>query len=258
MAAAITGFYDLTGWADRSPAGPYLAYTDGVAPRFMLASLLSALEHRRDTGEGQHIDISQAEAAIHFLAPAILDSEINDHVWHRQGNRDLYFAPHGVYRVKGEDQWISIVCKDDRSLLSFCALAGFSDLADNTELQSREGRLKEAKMLDSLIEKWSINQEGSALESKLIAAGIAAHMVQNSPECIVDPQLKHREHFVRVPHLSTGEFVVEGTRFKLSRTPGRIEHANPEIGQHNAHVLTEILGYNTDRMADVFASLAMS
>ena len=257
MAAAITGFYDLTGWADRSPAGPYLAYTDGVAPRFMLASLLSALEHRRATGEGQHIDISQAEAAIHFLAPAILDSEINDHVWHRQGNRDLYFAPHGVYRVKGEDQWISIVCKDDRSWLSFCALAGFSDLADNTELQSREGRLKEAKMLDSLIEKWSINQEGSALESKLIAAGIAAHMVQNSPECMGDPQLKHREHFVRVPHLSTGEFVVEGTRFKLSRTPGRIEHANPEIGQHNAHVLTEILGYDTDRMADVFVSLAM-
>ena len=66
MAAAITGFYDLTGWSDRSPAGPFLAYTDGVSPRFMLASLLAALDHRRRAGRGQHIDLSQSEAALHL------------------------------------------------------------------------------------------------------------------------------------------------------------------------------------------------
>ena len=62
MAAAVTGFNDLTGWSDRPPAGPYLAYTDGVSPRFMVATLMAALEHKRKTGDGQYIDLSQAEA----------------------------------------------------------------------------------------------------------------------------------------------------------------------------------------------------
>ena len=258
MAAAITGFYDLTGWEDRSPAGPYLAYTDGVAPRFMLASVMSAIEHRRATGEGQYIDISQAEAAIHFLAPAILDSEVNDHVWHRQGNRDLGLAPHGVYPVKGDDQWIAIACQDDQAWIDFCAVAGFDQLSADPELKSSAGRLKKCEMLDALIEGWSAVQDGELLQSKLIEAGVAAHIVQNSPECMVDPQLSHREHFVSVPHVNMGDFIIEGTRFKLSRTPGGPKRANPEIGEHNAYVLTEILGYDVDRMADVFASLAMS
>ena len=92
----------------------------------------------------------------------------------------------------------------------------------------------------------------------LISSGVAAHIVQNSPESVADPQLKYREHFVTVPHSSVGNFVIEGSRFRLSRTPGGPVCANPEIGEHNAHVLTEILGYDVDRMADVFASLAMN
>ena len=34
-AAAISGFYEITGWPDRPPSGPFTAYTDTVAPRFL-------------------------------------------------------------------------------------------------------------------------------------------------------------------------------------------------------------------------------
>ncbi len=77
LAGAITGFYELTGWPDRPPAGPFLAYTDYVAPRYTVAALLAALDWRRRTGHGQHLDLAQAEASIHFLAPAILDHTMN-------------------------------------------------------------------------------------------------------------------------------------------------------------------------------------
>src|SRR3954454_20405775 len=63
LAGAVTGFYELTGWPDRSPAGPFLAYTDYVAPRFAMATLLAALERRRRTGLGEYLDFSQAEAS---------------------------------------------------------------------------------------------------------------------------------------------------------------------------------------------------
>ena len=258
MAAAIAGFYDLTGWLDRSPAGPYLAYTDGVSPRFMLASLMAALEHRRDTGRGQHIDISQAEAAIHFLAPAVLEYEMNNKIWRRQGNRDLRYAPHGVYPVKGQDQWIAIACQHDMAWKKLCELAEFSAESADPDLSTAAGRLERSDRLDALLADWTCGFGGEELQSVLISSGVAAHIVQNSPESVTDPQLKYREHFLSVPHSSVGDFIVEGSRFRLSRTPGRPAHANPEIGEHNAHVLTEILEYDVDKMADVFASLAMT
>ena len=237
MAAAIAGFYDLTGWDDRSPAGPYLAYTDGVAPRFMLAGLMAALEHRRGTGEGQHIDLSQAEAAIHFLAPAILEYERTGQIWHRMGNRDRNLQPHGVYPAAGDDAWIAIACVDDASRDALRSIVGELD--------------------DGAIATWTITHTVSEAEAILIEAGVPAHGVQNSAECGADPQFAAREHFIEVPHTSEGAMVIENTRCKLSRTPGAPSHAGPELGEHNVYVLQEILGYDDEQLANAFASLAM-
>ena len=60
-----------------------------------------------------------------------------------------------------------------------------------------------------------------------------------------------------VPHTGLGDMVVEGSRFKLSRTPGGPRHAGPELGEHNAEVLKDILGYDDERIANAFASLAV-
>ena len=91
----------------------------------------------------------------------------------------------------------------------------------------------------------------------MISAGVAAHILQNSPECMEDPQLAEREHFISVPHASLGEFVVENSRFRLSRTPASILRAGPELGEHNVEVLEKMLGYDSDQVADAFASLAL-
>lgn len=257
MAAALAGFYDLTGWPDRSPAGPYLAYTDGVSPRFMLVSLLGALEHRRRTGEGQHIDLSQAEAAIHLLAPAILDHELNGRVWHRMGNRDLEYCPHGVYPARGEDRWVAIACQSDAAWRGLCGAMERDDLLADPALATAAGRFAREDELDRALAEWTDVRGESEVEAALTKAGVAAHAVQNSQECVDDPQLVHRRHFVAVPHTATEEMVVENTRSLLSRTPSRVTRGGPTLGEHNVEVLQDILGYDDARMADVFASLAM-
>ena len=251
MAAAVTGFYELTGWADRSPAGPYLAYTDGVSPRFLLAALLAALDHKRATGEGQHIDVSQAEAAIHLLAPALHDYGLNGRIWTRDGNKDANMCPHGIYRTAGEDEWIAIVCQDE---VAWDALKRMLDLPELPAFADRKDREDE---LNNLIEAWTATQDGPALQSKLIDAGIAAHVVQDSRMCWSDPQYKHRGHFVTVPQAVAGGMVVEASRFQLQSTPSVIQRGPPATGEHNIDVLTEILGYDEDRLADVLSSLCM-
>ena len=122
MASAWCGFYEVAGWPDRDPAGPWGAYTDFIGARYNAIAVLAALEHRKRTGEGQHIDLSQAEASIHFLAPAILDYQVNGRVARRTGNRDPLMAPHGVYPVRGEDRWIAIAVADDEQWRALCKI----------------------------------------------------------------------------------------------------------------------------------------
>src|SRR5438876_5247121 len=109
LAAALSGFYEIAGWADRAPAPPYGAYTDYVVPRLAATALLAAVDHQRRTGEGQHLDVSQVEAALHFLAPALLDHELTGRVATRTGNRSDHAAPHGAYPCAGDEgffQWL--------------------------------------------------------------------------------------------------------------------------------------------------------
>lgn len=250
MAAAIAGFFYPVGWPDRPPAGPFAAYTDFTSPRWLIAAVMGALEHRRATGEGQYVDLSQAEAALHLLSPALLEQTVNQRIWEAAGNRDLVFAPHGAYRTSGDDHWLAIACTDDASWAALAAMIGRGDLKglDSAERHARHDEI------DELIEVWTSDRDGDELMFDLQAAGIAAHTVQNSAEMANDPQLRYRGHFVQVPHGKQGMTVVEGTRFQMSRTPAVVKRGGPTFGEHTFDVLTETLGYDSDRIAALAAS----
>ena len=102
----------MTGWPDRDPAGVMGAYTDYVSPRFLTAAIVAALDHCR-RGEGQYIDISQAESAMHFLTPALLDYRVNGREPQPIGNDHPSMFPHGNYPSAGEDKWLSIACENE-------------------------------------------------------------------------------------------------------------------------------------------------
>jgi crotonobetainyl-CoA:carnitine CoA-transferase CaiB-like acyl-CoA transferase len=231
LAAAIAGFYELTGWPDRSPAGPFLAYTDYVAPRFSLAALLAALDWRRRSGRGQHLDFSQAEAAIHFLAPAILDHTVNGVHPTRMGNRDRYLHPHGVYPCAGDDRWVAIAGETDEQRRALAAEIG--------------------GLTDDKISAWTATRDIAEVEKTLQARGVPVHGVQNSAECWADPQLQHRRHFLTVAHPVHDSCVVEGPRVALSRTPGVVWRTGPTLGEHNDLVLRQLLGYDDERIAQL-------
>jgi crotonobetainyl-CoA:carnitine CoA-transferase CaiB-like acyl-CoA transferase len=257
MAAAISGFTNLTGWPDRPPAGVFGAYTDYVAPRFTAMSILAALDHRRRTGQGQYIDQSQAESSIHFLGPAILDYTVNGRVEGRVGNSDAAFAPHGVYPAAGDDNWVAIVCRDDDDWRRLCTAMDNKELARDSRYLSAAGRLEHREAIDSSIAAWSRALDRGEIEARLQSCGVPAHQVQNSADAYADPQFTHRGHFVALEHPTLGEFTVEGPRAKLSRTPAAARRAAPSLGQDNQHVLESILGYDEERISALVAAGAL-
>ncbi len=234
LAAAFAGFTPLCGWPGRPPAGPFGAYTDYVAPRFASAALLAALDVRERTGRGQYIDVSQMEAAIHFLTPALLHYHASGELWQANGNADPHYAPHGVFRCAGEDRWVAVACRDDADR---AALDGVLDG------QSLEG--------------WCAARSPAAATEALQAVGLPAHTVQDSADCFADPQLQHRGHFVELRHPTQGQSIVEGARVLFERTPAVRPTVAPTMGADNDHVLRQILGYDDERIVELAASGAL-
>ena len=237
MGASLAGFFHLTGWPDRPPCGPFGAYSDYMSPRFALCALLAALDHRRRTGEGQYLDFAQAEAASHFLTPVLLDFSVNGHAATRNGNIDATMVPHGVYPSPGDDTWIAIACPGDAEWAALADAIGRPDLAGLT----RDERRARESELDELVAAWTAGRPGPDVQDELIGRGVPAHVVQNSIECAVDPQLLHQEHFVALPHPEHGTVVCEASRTTLSATPAVVAGVPPLLGQDTVDVLTEVL-----------------
>jgi benzylsuccinate CoA-transferase BbsF subunit len=249
LAAAISGFFSLTSWPDRAPAGPFSAYTDYVSPRFTAMAILAALDHRRRTGEGQYIDQSQVESALHFLGPALLDYTVNDREQAPAGNRDPHMAPHGVYAAAGDDRWIALAVQTEEQWQALCAVMQRPELARNPRFATLTSRLAHQDELDAIITDWTRTREALDLETILQEHDIAASVVQRLYDLYDDPQLRHRGHFVPREHPIHGAITVENSRFTLSRTPAWIGRAAPTLGRDNHEVLGAILGYSAERIA---------
>ncbi len=246
LGAALAGFLELTGWPDRAPVGPYAAYTDYIAPRFTGAVLLAALDHRRRTGEGQHIDLAQVETGLHLLAPLIAETSATGRVATRRGNEDPDCCPHGVYPVAGEDRWIALAIASDAEWRALCAVLGLPGEAALLNVEQRRAR---TATLDAEISRATAAWAGEKLEAALQERGVPAHRLQDSADLSADPQLQHLGHFVEIEHPNEGRAVVEACRIRLSRTPARPPRVAPTLGADNQRVLEEILRYDAERIA---------
>ncbi|MCC6433471.1 MAG: CoA transferase [Acidimicrobiales bacterium] len=253
LAAAVAGFFDLTGWPDRAPAGPYMAYTDYTSPRFSVMALLAALDHRRRTGQGQYLDFSQMEAATHLLTPALLERQSGGAKLTRAGNLDPAVAPHGVYPAAGDDRWIAVVCENDEQWRSLCVEMRRPDLAG---LQAAE-RIARREELDEVLAAWTRRQDATGLQARLQAHGIASHLVTEGPDAWADPQLAWREVFQWKPHPAARWAVVDSPPYRMTRSRGSYDWGGPTYGQHSYDVLNGMLGYDAERIAELAVAEAL-
>lgn len=253
-AAAVAGFFDLTGWPDRAPVGPWNAYTDTVAPRFLTTTLLAALDHRRRTGEGQHIDLGQMEAALHFLAPEILARQTTDLEIARNGNRARDAAPQGAYPCAGEDEWLAIAVETDAQWQALRRVLGDPEWARDPGLETVAGRLAAHDMLDAGISSWTRERKPREAMATLLEAGVPAGHVQRSSDLQRDPQYAHRGFYRHFDHPEMGNIPYSGHQFRVSGYDNGPRFAAPLIGGESFEVLAEELGFSPEDVADLMAS----
>lgn len=252
VGSSLSGFQHLVGYEDRLPMGTFGPYTDYVGPRLALVTLLAALENRRRTGEGAYIDVSQVEAGIYFLSPQVAQHGYDGTIAERHGNRDPQYVPHGVFPcrpVDGTDRFVAVVARDGAEWRALASTMGRPDLADRADLATVAGRRAAEEELEAAVADWTVGLEATEVERVLQAVGVPAHLAVTSDDYPADSQLAHRGHLVELPHPRHGTTWVEGPRYALSETPGRPRSAAPTLGQHHDEILTEILGYDAERVA---------
>jgi len=249
---ALAGIAYTTGWPDREPNNPFGAYTDYISFRYAVTSLVSALIYRNRTGEGQYIDLSQYEASIHFTTPLVLDYIVNGKIAGREGNRCEHAAPHGAFRCRGEDRWCVIAVFNDRQWNSLCQFMGDPDLACDPRFETLAARKKNEAELEKIIEARTIRFTPEELMTSLQKIGVPAGAAQNGRDLVErDPQLKARDHFVKLNHPEMGECLYDRIPFRLSKTPAELKRSAPCLGQDTEKVCCEILGLPDDRFLEL-------
>ena len=256
-AGAIAGYYEVTGWPDLPPDGPWMAYTDTVAPRFQAAALMAALDHRRRTGEGQHVEFAQLECGLQFLAPEILAVEAGGEAPGRQGNRARHAAPQGAYPCAGEDQWCAIAIESDEQWHALCNALGDPDWASAPGLATNAGRLAAHDAIDEQLCEWTRTQEPRKLMESLLSVGVPAGVVQRSSDLLVDPEYRHRGFWREHDHPEVGRAPYAGPASRIAGYDAGARERDPMFNEHTVEVLSETLGMSDEEIAAGFASGAI-
>jgi len=252
---AMAGLVDLTGWPDRPPYSPFGPYTDFVAQRFCGTALMAALDHRRRTGQGQYIDVSQYEASIQFLAPLLLDTAVNGRVLTRDGNRDLNAAPHGIFRCLDEgglDRWVAIAVETEAQWSALVRRIGAPAWALDATFASFQGRKANEVALEAHISAWTANKTAAEVVG-LLQPEVPAAPVLTNLELLEDPQLRHRGYLHSLHHPEVGEATYEGSQVIASATPAYPRKAAPVFGADNLQVLQDFLGYEPSEIEVLIA-----
>ena len=245
-AGAIAGFYEVTGWPDLGPNGPWIAYTDTIAPRFVSTLLAAALDHRRRTGEGCYIDLAQIEAALHFLAPELLDLQVNGHMATRMGNRSRFYAPQGCYPCDGEDRWVAIAVETEAQWQALCETIGQADWVDDPAFADRHAA---HDVIDAGIIEWTQPRPWQTIVDTLQSAGVPAGLVQRSSDLLADPQYAHRQFYRYMDHPEMGHIPYAGHQYRIQGYDNGPQAPAPCLGEHTFEILSDVIGLTAEEIA---------
>jgi crotonobetainyl-CoA:carnitine CoA-transferase CaiB-like acyl-CoA transferase len=265
---ALSGYTLLMAEANGAPAGFGYSYADMCGGYTGALAALIALWHRRRTGRGQFVDLSQFEAVASVIGPAILDIAVNGREQSppQYRSQEAPAAPHGVYRSRplvdehgsDDDRWIAISVRTQAEWERFVVAIGAPSWTVEAKFRTLYLRMRNSAELDENITRWTIEQNAEGAMALIQAAGVAAGVVSNGADlCTRNPQLRARNFWgvVTLPDGATTR--VTGTPAHSSPPLASIRTPSPLIGSANDYVLGDLLDYGEDERAELIASGAV-
>lgn len=230
-----TGMAWVTGHADGPPVIPR-GVCDPIAGLHAAFAAVAGLVIRDRRDAGMQVEATMVEAALNVAAEMLVEYSRNGIALRRNGNRGPGASPQGVYRCRGDDDWVALAALDGAARASLAGLLGQPGLQDADWAERVDD-------IDKLISAWAARHSVPEAVTALRSAGVAAAPVTPAAALLTDPQLQARGFWEAVEHPAVGSFLCTGMPFAFLGMPRHwIRRVPPLYGQHTAEVLTGLLG----------------
>ncbi len=239
---AMGGVMSITGEEGGPPIRPGVSYGDISAGLFLCIATLAALEERHKSGQGQYVDISMLDCQVTVQENAFVRYLNTGEIPHALGTRHPVMTPFQAFPT--QDGYIAVALRggtNDQWPL-FCAAIDRVDIIDDPRFTDGWDRTQNYKDLEPILNPVIKTRTTQEWMQELEKAGIPCGPVNNIAQAAADPQIAARDMIATVRHPEAGEFKVVNSPFKFSRTPCKVEHVSPELGEHTEDVLKELLG----------------
>jgi crotonobetainyl-CoA:carnitine CoA-transferase CaiB-like acyl-CoA transferase len=253
IALAMAGTLHLIGFPDRPPAIPAVNIADMAAGAHALAAVCGALFRRERTGRGRYIDISMVECMASWNDGGNLFYQASDGRMNptRMGSDFPAVAPMGIF--KAPDGYVAITILYDQWEL-FTLLAGRPELGTDPRYDTLPKRLERRAEVNQIVESWlqsfRTREEPLAI---LERNHILSAPVYDVPQAMASAAVKGRGALQQLTYPGVGTVSVMRAPLRFSDATVEISRPAPALGEHNAEVLGELLGYSAAKIAALAA-----
>lgn len=239
VAMAVSG-WATTSWNLSGAHGTQvLGIGDEAAGVSLAVGILGALVSRAATGKGQKIEVSMQEALMGFMVQGFHE--------HFEGQ-----GPAGAY-MEAKDGHVAFHVPDmtQEQFTGFANALGHADALSDERLATVESRRANLKFVQQTAAQWLKEFTPKELFELLTPLKIPVGPVYSIDEVLQDRHIKARKAFVEVPHAQAGDVTLLAPWIRFSETPTRIQHAGAGVGEFNAEVYRDLLGYDDDQLAEL-------
>jgi formyl-CoA transferase len=253
MIQGMGGLMSITGERDDRPGGgPQkvgVAVADLMTGLYATIGIQAALLHRERTGEGQYVDMALLDTQVAMIANLNMNYLVSGKVPGRMGNAHANIVPYEAFACA--DGHIILAVGNDGQFEKFCQIAGAPDIAADPRYRRNSDRVRNrdelVPLLSAIIKTRTMRDWIEACDNSQVPCG----PINRLDQVFADPQVRHRQMRIDLPHPLSGSVPQVVNPIKLSATPLEFRNAPPLLGQHTKAVLMERLGYDAPRIAEL-------
>jgi formyl-CoA transferase len=251
LAEAMSGYAHMTGSPDGPPLLPGFGLADGITGICGAFAIMVAL-HERDTvsGAGQSIDLAIYEPLMTVLGHPFIEFDQLGIVAQRLGSRLPFASPRNTYRSH-DGRWLAMSCSAQSVFERACRAIGQPDLIDDPRFIDNPARTANHEAIDAIFAAWIGARDSAEVLAVLNDAGAAVAPIYDVRDVFDDPHMKARHNLAQIPDDELGVIRMQNVVSKLSRTPGKINHAGRPLGADTSEVLGDWLDLTSGDVADL-------